>query len=276
MGDVGQQNDSGRTRLSVFIICRNEEQKIGSCLESVKSCTDIVVVDSGSTDTTLQIVEGYRARGLAIRVFQRTWNGYAEQKQYALDQCREDWCLNLDADERIDAALAAEIAKVVASPTPHRGFRLPLLLWLPGRGYPHPWTATEYFLRLVRRDSASYDLALKIHEGLRVDGPVGKIRKGSILHRQEISPEEEAAKLNRYSSLKVAQRIASGRRAQPWRMCLSPIGYFLRFYLVKRYVLNGWAGFSTSFMNAQYAFLTEWKHWRSTLAERNADDDPRK
>lgn len=89
----------------------------------------------------------------------------------------------------------------------------------------HPWTASEYFLRLVRRDAASYDLSLKIHEGLKVEGSIGKITKGVILHRQSVPPEREVDKLNLYSTLKVEQKVAraSGRIRCAWRCGRSAI-----------------------------------------------------
>lgn len=267
MAEVSLPDTAGRVPLSAFVICKNESRKIGPCLKSLSFCSDIVVVDSGSADATLDIVERYRLAGLPIRTFHRDWTGYAAQKQFALDQCREAWCLSIDADERVDGELAAEIARLMTSQTPHKGFRLPLLLWLPGHGYPHPWSATEYFLRLIRRDAASYDLSRKIHEGLRIDGSIGKVRKGAILHRQSIAPEREVEKLSLYSSLKVEQRLESAKRPRPLRMALWPIGYFLKFYVAKRYFLNGWAGFSTSVLNAHYAFLTEWKHWRASVPD---------
>lgn len=267
MVEVAQPNAAAPLPLSAYIICRNESRKIGPCLESLRFCADIVVVDSGSTDGTLDIVERYRHQGLPVRAFHRDWDGYAGQKQFALDQCREPWCLNLDADERVDGELAREIARVVTSQTPHKGFRLPLRLYLSGHGYMHPWTASEYFLRLVRRDAASYDLSLKIHEGLKVEGSIGRITKGAILHRQSVPPEREVDKLNLYSTLKVEQKVARGKRPHPLRMALWPIGYFLKFYVAKRYFLSGWAGFATSILNAHYAFLSEWKHWRSSVPD---------
>lgn len=267
MAEISRPEAGGRVPLSAYIICKDESRKIGPCLKSLGFCSDIVVVDSGSTDATLDIVEQYRLGGMPIRVFHHDWAGYAAQKQFALEQCHEQWCLNLDADERINDELAKEISSLVTTPTPHKGFRLPLLLWLPGHGYPHRWTASEYFLRLVKRDAASYDILRKIHEGLKIDGSVGKITVGAILHRQSIPPEKEVEKLSRYSSLKVDQRIASGKPPRPLRMALWPIGYFLKFYVAKRYFLNGWAGFSASILNAHYAFQTEWKHWRSSIPD---------
>lgn len=271
MVEHARANIRERLPISAFIICQNEASKIAGCLDSLHFCSDIVVVDSGSTDLTLNIVGRYRDSGFPIRVFHRPWHGYAAQKQFALDQCLEPWCLNLDADERLDEILANEIARIVTSPTSHVGFRLPLRAWLGSYGYAHRLAAKEYFLRLVRREAASYDLAKKIHEGLRIDGSIGKITRGAILHLQKATPEVQIEKQNRYTSLKAEQRAEASLPAQPWRMLTSPIGYFLKYYVLKRYFLCGWAGVATSMVSASYGFQTELKHW--ILCNSNADRD---
>jgi glycosyltransferase involved in cell wall biosynthesis len=253
---------AGESGLSAFIVCQNEVSRIGACLDSVRFCDEIVVVDSGSTDGTIAVIEECRATGMPIRLIAHPWQGFAPQKQFALEQCRGRWCLNLDADERIDKPLAAEILRTIASGPEEAGFRLPLRNWLPGYGYAHPATARDLKMRLVRRDLARYDLGLAIHERLLLDGRTGRLREGSLLHRPDLSPEQELEKQNRYTSLKAAQRFEQGKRPRPLRMLTSPLGYFLKHYLLKRYFLCGWAGVATSMISAQYGFQTEFKHWR--------------
>lgn len=254
--------ETGGTGLSAFIVCQDEVSKIGDCLESLRFCDEIVVVDSGSTDGTLALVEQYRAQGLPVRLVAHSWEGYARQKQFALDRCSGRWCLNLDADERVDEPLAAAILRTVASGPEEAGFRLPLRNWLPGYGYAHPATAQEWKMRLVRRERARYDLGLAIHERLLIDGGTGRLRGGAILHRPDLSPEQELEKQNRYTSLKASQRFEDGKPARPWRMLTSPLGYFFKHYLLRRYFLCGWAGVAISMISAQYGFQTEFKHWR--------------
>ena len=87
-----------RLPLSAFIICQNEEAYLGRCIESLDLCAEIVIVDSGSSDGTLALIETFVERGFPIRLFHESWRGYAGQKQFALEQCREPWCLNIDAD----------------------------------------------------------------------------------------------------------------------------------------------------------------------------------
>ena len=248
--------------VSAFIICQDEASKIGTCLESVQFCDEIVVVDSGSTDGTVAVVEDYRSKGWPIRLISHPWSGFAKQKQFALEQCSRRWCLNLDADEQIDEALAAEILHTIASGPEETGFHLYRRNWLPGYGYAHPATARDQVTRLVRRDSARYNLDLAIHERLLINGRTGHLRRGEILHKPDLSPEQELEKQNRYTSLKALERFEEGRPARPWRMLTSSLGYFLKQYLLKRYFLCGWAGVGLSMLSAQYGFQTEFKHWR--------------
>lgn len=270
----GRPDETGVTALSAFIVCQDEVSKIGDCLESVLFCDEIVVVDSGSTDGTIAAIEDYKARGFPIRLIAHPWEGYARQKQFALDRCSGRWCLSLDADERIDKPLAAAILRTVAADPEEAGFSLPLRNWLPGYGYAHPATALEWKMRLVRRDRAHYDPDLAIHERLLIDGRTGRLRGGAILHRPDLSPEQELEKQNRYTSLKASQRFEDGKPARPWRMLTSPLGYFFKHYLLRRYFLCGWAGVALSMISAQYGFQTEFKHWRlyRNAASRNQSE----
>ena len=88
--------------ISAFIICQNEVAVLGECIESLDFCREIVIVDSGSTDGTLALIESYAAQGYPIRLISNAWPGFARQKQFALEQCREPWCLSMDSDERLD------------------------------------------------------------------------------------------------------------------------------------------------------------------------------
>lgn len=256
-----------RIAASVYIICKNEEAVIGDCLESLADFAEIIVVDSGSTDGTLAVVRSFAARGHPIRLIEREWPGFGAQKQFALEQCAQDWCLNLDADERVDPVLRDAIGRLVSQERREAAFELPFRNWIPGYGYAPRRVGRDWATRLSRRGKARYDTAKAVHESLNIDGDVGRVTRGAVLHFSNLPLEDYLAKQNRYTSLKAQERIAAGRRARPAKLLLGPLGYFFKFYVVKRYFLCGWAGYIQASLAAQYAFQAEAKHW---LAEREA------
>ncbi len=259
--------------VSAYIVCQDEKESIATCLESLDFCRDIVVVDSGSADGTLDIIGAFRERGFPIRLFERAWPGYAAQKQFALEQCREEWCLNLDADERVDAGLAAAVAAAVRDPEPGcDGFGLALREWLTGYGFAPRGVAHQRIVRLVRRGRAAYAQERVIHESLAVRGGVRKLAGGWIWHRHTESLEAQLAKQNTYTTLKAQESLRQGRRPRAWRLVTRPLGYFLKFYLAKRYFLCGRPGFVYAVLSAQYAFLSETKLWLLTAAPPKSAD----
>jgi glycosyltransferase involved in cell wall biosynthesis len=122
--------------VSAFIICRNEAAVISDCIRSLDICQEIVVVDSGSTDGTIELIEDFAARGFPVRLIRRDWLGYAQQKQFALEQCSSDWCLNLDCDERLDETLKTALTSMVFDRPDTAGFAIPRTDYLPAYGYP--------------------------------------------------------------------------------------------------------------------------------------------
>lgn len=246
---------------SVFIICQNAEATIELCLRSVVAFDDIVVVDSGSTDRTLEIIAEITAEGLPIRLFEREWPGYAAQKQYALEQCRHDWCLSLDADEEIDGALAKSVAELLRTPPQHDGYDILRREWIAGYGHAHRLVAHTRMLRFFNRRKGGFDLEQSIHESISVSGSRGILKNGYLLHNAWMTPERHAEKQIAYSTLKVQQRLERGKKAIPIKMATSPLEYFFRSFVLRRYFLCGWGGLAASLLDGSYAFQTEWKHW---------------
>jgi glycosyltransferase involved in cell wall biosynthesis len=141
-----------RPRVSAIIVCFNEEGNIRACLESVRWCDETVVVDSRSTDRTLDIV-----REFTERIFVREWPGYREQKQFALDQARYEWVLNVDADERVSPELRSELQRELASGDPRIvGYWIPRLVYYLGRWWYRGGWFPDYRLRFFRRERAKW------------------------------------------------------------------------------------------------------------------------
>ena len=257
--------------ISAFVICQNEEAGIAACIESLRACAEIIVVDSGSTDRTVPIVEALHAQGLPIVLLHENWRGYAGQKQFALDHASQPWCLNLDADEWLDEPLQRALAALLDGEDAVAGWRLrriPASLYgrrpIPRGIYPKP------VLRLVRRGRARYDLAALVHEGLIVDGPIRDCRRGAIQHERRLGVEDQLRKELVYARLKATQRVKQGRAPSQLRLIFNPLVYFIRIYILHRWFLCGRVGFVHAVTAAIYAFATEANHFELSRQRRDA------
>ncbi len=251
--------------ISALIICMNEADMIGPCLESIDFCAEIIVVDSGSTDGTVACVQDYIAKGYPIKLLHNDWPGFPRQRQFALDQATQPWCLSIDPDERVDDLLRQSIVAATQGVNGNiDGWYVRRRDWLKGYGYAHRWVLHNRLLRLFRREGATMDLTARVHESFGVPGETRTIESGLLLHRREISVEEDIARANAYSSLKVLTLVEKGRKPRLARLVLSPLGNFLKFYLAKRYFLCGRHGFVYSMMVLVYSFATEAKLYEAS------------
>src|SRR5499427_6107328 len=191
--------------LSVTIITRNAASQIEGCLASVAFADEIVVVDSGSTDDTVQLA----VRGGA-RVIRKEWLGFGPQKQFAVESASHDWVLCVDADERISDALRESIVTELGSPR-GRVYSMPrcnrfLGRWLRhGEGYP------DWIVRLFDRRHARWS-DVPVHENVAADGPIVRL-SGDLLHESAESLDAYVAKQNRYTTLQASAMHAKGERA---------------------------------------------------------------
>lgn len=236
-----------RPFLSVFLITLNEAERLGETLASVKDLADeIVVVDSGSTDATVEI-----ARAAGARVIHNDWPGYGPQKHFAEQQCRGPWLLNLDADEVLSPELQAELrALFAAGEPPAEVYGIPYVDMAVWEKTPHRfgWGPTE--LRLYRADAGSFYTSV-VHDSLvpKPGAKIGKLR-GRIHHKSIISFSQVVAKFNRYSDHQVADLEQRGRELSNWRLIVDPISIFIKVWIIRRYFLYGWYGLAFSLLVA--------------------------
>ena len=222
--------------LTVAIITLNAASQLGACLASVGFADEVLVVDSGSTDGTVEI-----ARRHGARVELREWLGFGRQKQYAVSAARNDWVLCLDADERVTDELARSIREAMAQRR-YRAWRLArrnrfLGRWLAhGEGYPD-WT-----VRLFHRAHASWSND-EVHEAVLTTAEVGRL-EGDLLHDSAEDVASYMAKQNRYTSLHARALYDQGVRAGYWRLLGSPLARFVKFYFVRLGFLDGGPGFA--------------------------------
>jgi len=240
--------------VSAIVITLNEAANIDACLESIAWTDEVIVVDSGSTDDTAD-----RARAHGAKVIVREWPGYSAQKNFAASECRHDWILSVDADERVTPALASEIRSTLQAPGDTAGYRIPRVAWHLGR-----WIRTtdwypDFQLRLYNRRLANWPARL-VHESVHANGPVRYLRH-ELQHYayRDISHHHDV--MDRYTSLAARQMHEQGRRASMTDVWLHPPAAFLRNYVLKRGFTDGVPGLIISAMNAHYVFLKFAKLW---------------
>jgi glycosyltransferase involved in cell wall biosynthesis len=236
----------------------------------LRDFAEIVVVDSGSVDATLKIVEGFAHRGFPIRFFSQSWLGYPGQKQFALDQTTQPWVLSVDADEWADEALRAELPRLMAADDFVAGWKVRRTLTLYGRSGPVSlWTRPELILRLVRRGRAHFDPDVLVHEGLVVDGETRIARRGLLRHERGLPLNEQMKKEIAYARLKAEQRLKLGRKPAALKLLFNPPIYFLRIFFWNRFFLCGWAGFIHAATGAIYSLMTEAMHHQMYYARKS-------
>jgi len=225
---------SGKLPVSAVIITRNEESRLAACLASVSFADEIVVVDSGSSDGTLEIALQYGAR-----IFRQEWLGFGRQKQYAVTCASHDWVLCLDADERVSDALRAGIESAMENPV-YGAYRFARCNRFMGRWLKHGEGYPDWSLRLFHRAHSRWSED-DIHEKVLVDTSVGTLR-GDLLHESEESLAAYLDKQNRYTTLQAQTLHGQGKRAGIGRLLISPLLRFVKFYLVRRGFLDGVPG----------------------------------
>jgi glycosyltransferase involved in cell wall biosynthesis len=237
--------------ISVFIITLNEEHNIRRLLESLKPFQEIIVVDSGSTDKTLQIAKEYNAK-----VTYNPWPGYAKQKQFAMNLCSNDWVLNLDADEEIPKNLLTEIEQITSQEDIDavRFARCDLFLGKKMHRYCSLFSNT----RLYRKSKASFDLSFLVHESATIKGKQAYI-KTPFLHYGYNDIDTLCSKLNDYSTLKAKEKFTKGKTANLAKLLLIFPIEFIRKLIFQRFALFGVRGFILSILYAHYALLKEAK-----------------
>jgi len=257
--------------LSVVLITLNEAANLPRTLASVRELGEIIVVDSGSTDATLDI-----ARSFGARIFSEPWKGFAAQKNSAIAHATTDWILSLDADEEVSPALAREIQTLLAGQPACSAYfvsRLNHFLGVPLRhgGY---WPDPK--LRLFRRGAARF-IESPVHETMQIlgqsDGPTGRLN-GHLIHHCYPTLSDYIEHMNRYSTLAAQALVTSGRaRASwlwlAWNALLNPAATFLYNYVVRLGFLDGRAGLLQHLNHSVYIHWKYAKAWQLAREKRS-------
>jgi glycosyltransferase involved in cell wall biosynthesis len=235
------------TTLSAVIITLNEEENIAHCLDSLQGlASEIVVVDSHSTDRTMEICKRYNCK-----IFTRDFDGYGIQKQFAVDQSTGTWVLSIDADEVVTNELKREILHLLEEKDPpFSGYEIPFSFLYLGRILRY---SKEIHLRLFNRDKGHFT-QVAVHEGIVVKGPIGRLR-GKIIHRSYRDISHHLQKINSYTTQAASEYAKSGKRYSKGWVAIKFPASFIQFYFFKLGILDGYPGFLWSFFSAFYAAL---------------------
>src|SRR5271166_1851821 len=255
--------------LSVALITRNEAANLPRTLASVRWANEVVVVDSGSTDATLDL-----ARDAGARVFEETWKGFAAQKNSVFAHATGDGILSLDADEEVSPELAQEIQALLAGEPSFSAYRIPRLNHFLGRPLRHGGYWPDPKLRLFRRGAAQF-ADRPVHETMQANGPVGRL-KGPLIHHCYPTLSDYIEHMNRYSSIAAEALVASGRAGHSWlwlawNALLNPAATFLYNYVFRLGFLDGRAGL---LQHVNHSFYIHWKFakaWHMAREKRSAN-----
>ena len=245
--------------ISVFIVCFNEELNIRRVLKSCSDMAEIVVVDSGSTDRTVDIAKEYTSK-----VFFNEWPGYAKQKAFAMSLCENEWVLNLDADEELLEPLVKRFAEVIEADeyTSVRSLRNDVFI----DQIFSPLTKKPNSRRLYKKSLATFDTSRLAHESADIEGKELFVKE--VFHHygyNEIIPIVD--KNNLYSTLKAREKFDKGKSFSQLKLLLIFPLIFIKAYVLKGFAFSGLRGFIQSVNIAHYAFLKEaklYEHWQKT------------
>lgn len=234
-------------KISAVVTCFNSQKTIAKCIESLKIADEIIVLDSHSTDDTINIL-----KQLNCIVHLQDFLGYSKQKQTAINLSNNDWVILLDSDEYLTTSAQnalLEWKKSQANAVAYRLYRQEWVFWK----WSHKWVRMNKFVRLFDKSKANISLDL-VHESVKTSGKTLSIN-AIIKHYGDTSIAKKIEKINLYSQLAAQQKFNNGKNVFPLKLIFYPPFYFIKQYLFRRQIFNGWAGLINAYLNSQYAFL---------------------
>lgn len=250
-----------KTGISACVITFNEEGNIRDCLESLRWVDEVVVVDSGSTDRTVEI-----AREFGANVVHHPWPGYVAQKNFAIEATTGEWVLCVDADERCTPELRTAIEKVIESPGHFVGFEVRRHVRYLGRWINHGGWYPDWKVRLVRHGRARWE-GTDPHDKLTADGATGRL-DADLIHFTYRSFSDQIRTIDRFSDVAATEWSKDGRRFSLIRALFHPPVKFLECYLWKRGFLDGWPGLVIAVASSFYVFAKYVKLWEMRRTDR--------
>jgi glycosyltransferase involved in cell wall biosynthesis len=236
-----------KIKVSAVIITHNESRNLRRTLTRLYWCDEIILVDSYSTDDTVEVGQEF-----GCRVLFKTFEGYGSQKRYAVAQAKNDWVLCIDADEVLSDALIREIGEEFRKGPSCLGYQMPMNLVFLGREFRYGKESQRYFMRLFNRAAGNFNEAT-VHEKIELKGKIGRMENG-ILHYSYSSLQQYIDKCSRYTTLSAEGAVKKGKKKSVPAVLFALPYYFFRYYFIERNILNGLEGFYWSVLSAQAHF----------------------
>ncbi len=253
--------------ISIIIITKNEEKNIERCLKSVQWANEIIVVDAVSTDRTVQI-----AKSLNAKVIIKQWEGFAKQKEFAMQQASNEWIFSLDADEEVTVELKEEILSTIELSYTLNGYEVPRKSFFLDRWMKNGGWYPGHQLRLFKKSKARMNHR-PVHEGFLIEGNIGRL-KANLDHYTYNSLHHYIEKMNTYSSLDVMNKIGTGRIIRWYHFILNPLSVFLRMYVSLHGYKDGFHGFLLAYFSALHSLTIYAKSWEYQSAEQRGAELP--
>jgi glycosyltransferase involved in cell wall biosynthesis len=236
--------------LSVGLITHNEEKKLPRTLNAVKGLADeIIIVDNGSTDRTVEIAKSFHAK-----VYTETWKGFGAQKNSVIDKCKGKWVLLIDADEEITPSLKNAIQKIVTAEIPrYEVYKIRFTTFCFGEKIKYGGWSNFFRIRLFLNGAGKYD-DKHVHETFVTSKKIGTI-KDTINHYTYINLEEYFNKFNAYTSQLACQYWEAGKNKSTLNIYFTTLFHFIKMYLLKLGFLDGYEGYLLSKISAMYVLI---------------------
>jgi len=241
----------------VVVAVRDEVEHLARCLRSLEPLEPnevIVMVDDRSRRDTAEVAQRYGAS-----VFIEPWRGYSAQKNAAIERASEEWILSLDADEEMSAELCREIQDVLNHPQVD-GYAMPRRTRFLEHWISHGGWYPDHQLRLFRKDKGRFNERKRVHEGVVLDGPPGRLSH-HLLHTPYQNLEEYVRKLEEYTSLAVLDLRDRGVQFRGWHLIVHPSLVFVKAFVLRKGWLDGRQGFAIAALSAMNAFFKYAKLW---------------
>ena len=256
-------------RLSVIVITYNEEKNIERCLRSVQWADEVIVVDSFSTDRTIEI-----AKSFTNNIIRYAYDGDIPQRERGFAAAKGDWLLYIDGDEEVSEELKNEILSVINSSQAKEGYYIPRKVSVLGKWIMHGGWYPDYSFRLFRR-SVYFAEPAEVHGGFNVKGEKEMLR-GELYHYTYPTLEEYIRKMNMYTSLQVSSKLrdASLQDVRLTKILFSPISHFLRKFVSQQGYKDGMIGFILAVLGGIYTLALYAKLWEYHYRKQTQGDLP--